>query len=206
MESASTRGRGWQPTLAKASSTIWRSRPSHLGAVSEPAVVGHQQAHLALVQGQGLEPAEGVVIEIGDTGVEFKVSQPGFKPVDADEADIDLHGWMLLGEHVVDNRYHRRAHGHGSDTEIAVQVAVHDRQLLDHGVAVGKDTFGPFEDPASFVGETLKTLVAQHDGNFELFLKLLDGARQTWLRDVAPPRGAPEVLFLLEAHQIVELS
>ena len=75
-----------------------------------------------------------------------------------------------LGEH----RHHRGARRHRPHAQVALQIVVHQGELVAHGVAVGDHPPGPFGDPPAFRREAVEALAPAHDGDPELKFQLLD--------------------------------
>ena len=159
-----------------------------------------------LVEGEGNELiVAGELLEVGDRDVEFEIPEPAPHFVEADELDVDRGRRMLPGEQAIDESGDRHAHRHRGNPQVAVELAAHDADFLDHRLAIGDDPLRPLQYPPALVGESLESPVTQDERHADLVFEMLDGAREGGLRHVAPGRGSTEVPFLLQRDQVLKL-
>ena len=73
---------------------------------------------------------------------------------------------------------------------------------------MGDDLAGPFGDLLTFGREPMKALApaAEEDRDAEFEFELLDAVRQARLRRMAARGGAPEMPFLDDSNQVLELA
>ena len=84
--------------------------------------------------------------------------------VEIDELDIHRSGRMFAREQAIDEPGERHAHRHRRDAQVSVELAAHDADLLDHGLAIGDDALRPLQYPPALVGESLKPSVTRMIG------------------------------------------
>src|SRR5262249_32384194 len=94
--------------------------------------------------------------------------------IESEKRYVDLHPGMAVEKAGIDARQHRGARGHCSQADSSRQRAFENRELLQHGIPVRQNSFGPFDDTTSLSCEALKPLVPQNDRSAELRFQLFD--------------------------------
>ena len=137
--------------------------------------IRHQQAQILLVQRAAGQGSRLLLINIRDADVELEIDQLDPQLVEPEKAYVYLHAGVPFQKTSVNSRQYRRACRHCSQSNSSRQRVFEDRELLQHGVSVRQNPFGPLDDPTSFSSEALKPLVPQNDRSSELRFQLLDG-------------------------------
>ena len=169
----------------------------------------HEQAIALAVEHCLQQALDGLVVEIGDAGLDGKIMQctdDFFRAVRQDgkihRRMRRLHGFGELRHHGKCGRHHAE---HQAADELAL-LALDLRQLLVQRLPAVENEMGPFQHALALRREPDIALAALDDGNAKLLLKLADAPGKRGLRDVASLRRPGEMLLARQRREVLNLT
>src|SRR6185437_6245993 len=180
-------------------------RPCHLLAVAEYAFGRGQQAITFVEEGNGADVADRLVLDIGQSGVDFEILQ---KPEHLyrgaryhAKADVRMAGAKRCRE-----RGDHAEHGRDCrDPDLARKLVLQRIDFLAHRPGIADDAPRPIQRTLAFGGKALKTRTALYQHYAENFLQLLETGRHRRLRDTAGLRRASKMTLLGQRQQKFKL-
>jgi hypothetical protein len=152
-----------------------------------------QEPIALLIERHGIHPAERLVVEVGEAGIDLQVFEQRQNLDRCLRPDRELNVGVSRAQRRGEGGNHRERGRNGGDAQPAVEAVLEDLYLLPHGTGVADDSPRPAEHPLAFGREALKTRGAVDQRHAHHLFELLDARRQGRLRHPAGLGGPPKM-------------
>ena len=179
--------------------------PRHLLAIAEHRIRRRQQAVALVIERNGANLADRLVLDIGQPGIDLEIFQKPQHVGRGAGADLKLHVGMFGAERRRQRRHHAEHGRDRRDPDLAGQLVLEPVDLLPHRAGIADDPPRPVERAFAFRRKALEARAALHQHDAEDFLELLEAGRHRRLGDAAGLGGPAEMPFLGQRQQKFEL-
>ena len=179
--------------------------PGHLLAIAEHRIGRRQQAIALVVERNGANLADRLVLDIGQPGIDLEIFQQPQHVGRGAGLDLKAHVGIARAERRRQLRHHAEHGRDRRDPDLAGELVLEAVDLLPHRAGVADDPPRPVERAFALRRKALKARAALHQHDAENFLELLEAGRHGRLGDAAGLRGPSEMPLLCERQQKFKL-
>ena len=179
--------------------------PGDLLAIAEHGVGRRQQAIALVVERNGANLADRLVLDIGQPGIDLEIFQQAQHVGRGAGLDPETHVGMARAERRRQRRHHAEHGRDRGDPDLAGELVLEAVDLLPHRAGVADDPPRPVERAFALGRKALKAGAALHQHDAEDFLELLEAGRHGRLGDAAGFRRPSEMPLLCERQQKFKL-
>ena len=164
-----------------------------------------QQPIALVVERNGANLADRLVLDIGQPGIDLEIFQQAQHVGRRAGLDAKAHVGIARAKRRRQRRHHAEHGRDRRDPDLAGELVLEAVDLLPHRAGVADDAPRPVERALAFRRKALKARAALHQHDAEDFLELLEAGRHRRLGDAAGFRGPSEMPLLCERQQKFKL-